>query len=259
MRGFFIFGKFIPYYGLMVVIGIGAAVTLAHFQAKRFRLDTNDLIVLEAYAIGGGALGAKLLSLLQIWDQIDWSRMLEWDYLMVVIQSGFVFYGCILGGIAGLFLGGRIHKLKTLDYIEAVIPGVPLGHGLGRIGCHLASCCYGIPYGGVGHVVYHSPALAPVEIPLFPVQLLKACLNFLLSGVLFVFVRRRGPSYWSIVLYLAAYAVMRFLLEFLRYDALERGIYGPFSTSQWISLAILPLTALFAFAMRARENKGSTA
>lgn len=251
MRGIFLFGRFIPFYGLMIVVGMGAAVTLAHFLAQRFGLVSNDLIILEAYAIGGGLAGAKLLSLFQLWNQIDWSRMMEWDYILLVLQGGYVFYGGLLGGMAAIFLGGWVHKIQTLDYIEATVPCLPLAHGFGRIGCHLASCCYGIPYGGIGHIVYHAPSLAPTDISLFPVQMLEACINFMLAGVLFIFVLRKKLTYWSIFFYLTAYAVMRFLLEFLRYDAAERGIFGPFSTSQWISLVIL----LFIIAMRRQESK----
>lgn len=255
MRGIMILGRFISFYGPMILIGITAAVVLAHFQAKRFGLDTDYLIVLEAYAVGGGMLGAKLLSIFQIWNLIDWSRMLEPNYFLAVIRGGYVFYGGLLGGLAALFLGGLLHRIRVLDYIEAAVPCLPLAHGFGRIGCHLASCCYGIPYNGIGHVIYHDPSFAPAETPLFPVQLLEACVNFLLALVLFLFVRRKKLTCWSVSLYLTAYAVIRFLLEFLRYDAAERGIIGPFSTSQWISLAILPLTALFTFVMHRRESR----
>lgn len=255
MRGIMFLGRLIPFYSLMIVIGIGSAVVLAHFLVKRFGLDSNHLIVLEAYAIGGGLLGAKLLSMLQLWEYIDWVRLLEKDYFLAVMQGGYVFYGGLLGGMAALFLGGWVHKIKTLDYIEATAPCLPLAHGFGRIGCHLTGCCYGIPYNGIGHVIYHAPSFAPAEIPLFPVQMLEACINFLLAGSLFLFLRRKKMTYWSVFFYLTAYAVVRFLLEFLRYDVAERGVFGPLSTSQWISLAILLLTALFSIVMQKRECK----
>ena len=42
----------------------------------------------------------------------------------------------------------------------------------------------------------------------------------------------------SIELYLVLYAVVRFGLEFFRYDDAERGILAGMSTSQWISLGV---------------------
>ena len=37
--------------------------------------------------------------------------------------------------------------------------------------------------------------------------------------------------------YLLSYAVIRFVLEYFRYDA-ERGVYFGLSTSQWISIVL---------------------
>ena len=44
----------------------------------------------------------------------------------------------------------------------------------------------------------------------------------------------------AIGVYLIVYSVMRFCLEFVRGDVI-RGVFNGFSTSQWISLALLPL------------------
>lgn len=245
MPGIYIAGKLVPYYGIMIVLGGTAATGLALLLVRRFRLSTDDLIILEAYAIGGCFLGAKGLSLLQQARLIDWSRMLQKEYFQLVMQGGYVFYGGLIGGIAAAYLGGKIHKLQTSVYLKAVIPCLPLAHGFGRIGCHLAGCCYGIPYNGFGHIVYHAPSFAPVEVPLFPVQLFEAGLNFILSGILLVKEWRKGPSGGLVCFYLSAYAIIRFFEEkYLRYDLLERGKYGPFTTSQWISVGILAIIAI---------------
>ena len=52
--------------------------------------------------------------------------------------------------------------------------------------------------------------------------------------------------------YLASYAVFRFVLEFWRADDI-RGIFGPFSTSQWISLAILLFLIIKTVGARLRK------
>ena len=60
--------------------------------------------------------------------------------------------------------------------------------------------------------------------------------------------RRNGRKAQSLQLYLAMYAVFRFVLEFVRYDDSERGILLGLSTSQWISLVIcagVVLTEMF--------------
>ena len=60
---------------------------------------------------------------------------------------------------------------------------------------------------------------------------------FVLLMVLSRFCKRRGVLTGA---YLAGYAVMRFVLEYYRYDA-ERGLFWGLSTSQWISLVLFPV------------------
>lgn len=245
MLGIYIAGKLVPYYGIMIVLGGMAATGLAFLLVRRFRLSTDSLMILEAYAVGGCFLGAKGLSLFQLMHLIEWSRMLQKEYFQMVMQSGYVFYGGLIGGIGLAYLGGRLHKIQTSDYLKTVVPCLPLAHGVGRIGCHLAGCCYGIPYNGFGHVIYHVPSFAPTGIPLFPVQLFEASLNFLLSAILLIKEWRNGPSGRMVYFYLWAYAIIRLFEEkYLRYDLLERGKYGPFTTSEWISMGILVITAI---------------
>ena len=120
---------------------------------------------------------------------------------------------------------------------------IPLFHGFGRIGCFFGGCCYGIPseFG----ILYHSPQLPTDQIVTrFPVQLLESGLEFLLFFVLYFFLYKpTGPLQDKVrghllEIWLGAYAVIRFLDEFLRGDII-RGVWGPFSTSQWISLAVI--------------------
>ena len=50
----------------------------------------------------------------------------------------------------------------------------------------------------------------------------------------------------TVSLYAALYSVLRFVLEFYRGDR-ARGIYGPLSTSQYISLALFIVGAALIF------------
>ena len=97
-------------------------------------------------------------------------------------------------------------------------------------------------YDGPLSVVFPEGCGAPPGVPLFPVQLVEASLLFILALVLWLIGRtyKREDGFFPkcTVTYVIAYAVIRFVLEYFRDDAI-RGIYGPFSTSQWISLAMV--------------------
>ncbi len=45
-------------------------------------------------------------------------------------------------------------------------------------------------------------------------------------------------------MYLIGYGIERFILEFFRYDSI-RGIFFGLSTSQWISIILIPIGILF--------------
>jgi len=233
-------------YGIMIMLGVVGAGLWGVCAAKRFvGMNSDNVILIMAYAVGFGMFGAKLLYILVNIRLVDWSRVTEPEYFMGWISGGFVFYGGLIGGAASLLLVHLIHRIHTVKYMEIMIPGLPFAHGMGRIGCHLAGCCYGIPHEGWPHIIYHNNLYAPNDIPLFPVQLTEACACFVLAFVLAVFVlRHMKPTPKTIYLYAYSYGILRFIIEFFRYDSTARGIYGWLSTSQWISLIIILIVTL---------------
>lgn len=242
----------LPSYGVMITIGIILANLLAILLCKRYRLDGNDFIILEAYAFLGGFLGAKLFYLVVSFSQIDWGRILEFEYFNELMQGGFVFYGGLLGGIAAIFAAGRLHRIRAASYVRHMIGLIPVIHGFGRIGCFLAGCCYGRPYEGGLAVTFPEGSLAPSGIPLFPVQLVEALLLFLLAAFILVADWKWQVSY-TVELYLGIYGIIRFVLECFRYDAV-RGSLWIFSTSQWISIGLMLWAVISVAAKITKSN-----
>ncbi|MDO4477564.1 MAG: prolipoprotein diacylglyceryl transferase [Lachnospiraceae bacterium] len=233
---FDIFGLKIPAYGTMLALGLVLANVFGLALMKKLKMDTDNVFILEGYMLLGAIFGAKALYLITAASSIDWSRMTDLAYLKMVMNGGFVFYGGLIGGILGVLLAGRIHKIDVVAYIRVGIIFVPLAHAIGRVGCTLAGCCYGIPYDGPGALIYPELSGAIPGIPLFPVQLVEAgglLIIFAINLTLFLKMRFR----YTLELYLILYLLMRFGLEYLRYDAI-RGAAAGLSTSQWISLVI---------------------
>lgn len=249
--GFYLFGHFIAYYGLMIVIGLLVASHLAVIQIRRYGLEVNDCIILCAMAGLAGIMGAKTLYLIVSYRSIDWWRITELSYLNDLMKGGFVFLGGVIGAIPVLWFCRSRLGIPVERHLQAWAGCLPICHGFGRIGCFLVGCCYGIPCKGPLAVVYRSSPFAPSGVPLFPVQLVEAGIEFCIGGCLLVFSRKwKGAA--GGYLYLMAYSVCRFGLEFLRYDA-ERGSFAGLSVSQWVSLVLLPVSAiLFLVQMRKR-------
>ena len=247
-----LFGLTLPSYGLMITLGVVLANIVAIFYVlKHFQLDFNDFMILEGYTMLGGFLGAKGLYLIVSYKEIDWSRMLDIDYFNAMMQGGFVFYGGLIFGILFALLAGKIHKIDCTAYIKHGVFLIPFIHSFGRIGCFLAGCCYGIPYDGFLSVRFPENTAAPSGIPLFPVQLVEAVFLMVIAISMIIFDRKR-PAFHSLAFYLLTYGILRFVLEYFRYDA-ARGEFLLFSTSQWISLGMI-LVALILFHTKIRQT-----
>ena len=245
INGFSIGNIFIPYYGLMIVLAILMAGVLGYLLTKRYHILFEDFIILYAYVGSFAFLGAKVLYFIVIADQMDWSNITNLDYLQTLLSGGFVFFGGLIGGIIALPIVKKIHRIDVFGILKAVVPCIPLAHALGRIGCHLTGCCYGIAYDGIFHIVYHNNPFAPNDIGLFPVQLAEAIFNLILAAVLLLLILKKGPVIQNLYIYIIGYSVARFILEFFRGDANERGILFFLSTSQIISIMLIIGTLLY--------------
>ena len=249
-----IFGKEIPLYGLLFYAGIAVAAALAFLFCKKDKsLPLFDLACSATYAMIGAMIGAKVLFVAVSIDQI-----IEYQLSLVdVIKGGFVFYGGFIGGFAGLLIYCKQFKMRLSQFADIYATVIPLGHAIGRVGCYFAGCCYGMPYDGPLHVVYHETVgMTPLETPLFPVQLLEAaCLLVLFAILAVVFLRgHKGKTPW---LYCIFYGVIRFVVEFFRGDG-ERGVFLGISTSQWISVGIIAVAAAL-FILRLKKDKAAIA
>lgn len=246
------FGKAIPAYGCLIVSGIIIANILGFRLAKIRGLDINDLIILEAYGLLGGFAGAKILYLIVSFKDINWSMITDFDYFNQIMLGGFVFFGGLILGFGTVWLAGRLHSIDSSVYIRTFICFVPFIHGFGRIGCFCAGCCYGIPYNGLFAVTFPHDSYAVSDISLFPVQLLEAFLLFIISGLV-CWILLCKESKFTVEIYVCLYSVVRFFLEYLRFDDV-RGKLGLLTTSQWISVFLFISSASLILTFYKKEK-----
>lgn len=234
-----LFGLNIPSYGLCMAVAMLLACTIAALRVKKRGLSFNDLLIIAACAIGLGIVGAKVLYIVVTYDFsyiIESILTANFDF---ITYSGLVFYGGLIGGVLGAMLGAKIAKSKLADYSDAVVPVLPLAHAIGRIGCFLSGCCYGMEYSGWPAMCFpNSVAGLSPDVSVLPTQLFEAALNILVFAALMLYTRKKRKGFTALYVYLTIYGVERFVLEFFRGDEI-RGIFGAFSTSQWISIILI--------------------
>lgn len=244
-----LFNISLPTYGLCMCIAIFLCAVLTFQKAHTRKVDCNDLLIISAVSIGFGLISGGLLYILITYDLKEIATHIINGNFSFFRQQGIVFYGGLIGGAIAAIITS---KLLKFDVRELEICGVvyfPLGHAIGRIGCLLAGCCYGLPYHGI-FAAYTN--LNPEYGTYFPIQIVEAAFNLLITAILLYYSKKERAAYHIICCYLVMYSVLRFFLEFFRGDAI-RGSFLVFSTSQWISL-ILFVTALSGLFYKAKQR-----
>ena len=219
-----VFSLRVPVYALFV--GLGAAVGLSLFLLHLSKDMTRSAVWWLAAVALGALAGAKLLYFLTMPKGLP---------MKDALLTGFVFHGGLLGGALAGLAAARVLHLDALMLMDHAAPCLAIGHGIGRVGCFFAGCCYGVP---VRWGICLPQALgAPHDVPLLPVQLIEAALNLALGMALLRYARKKREPGYAAGLYCLIYAVMRFVLEYFRGDEV-RGAAAGLSTGQWMSLGL---------------------
>jgi phosphatidylglycerol:prolipoprotein diacylglycerol transferase len=228
-------------YGALLVLGCAVALAVTAARARPRGLARFDAFAAGLFAIVGGLVGAALLYIV-----VHWREMLASP---AQLQPGLVFYGGLVGGLAGAATYCRLYMIPLDRFADCAVPGLALGHAIGRVGCFLAGCCYGRP------VAARFPlAVVLAGVPRHPVQLYEAAGLTLLGLVLLTLPPRRPGQ--LLTLYLSGYAVLRLFTESLRGDDEARGflIPGLVSTSQALALAVLLAVLVVRYRQRRAAN-----
>jgi len=228
-------------YGVLLAAAYLLGLKFAMVRAQARGLDSVRVLDLGIYIIISALIGAKLLLLITDFRTFR-ANPAE---LLTLARSGGVFYGGLLLAVAVALWYIRRAGLPLWTTCDVFAPGIALGHVVGRFGCFFAGCCYGSPTTKPWGIVFSDPFAAanvgtPLGVHLHPTQLYEAAAELVILGILLLVERKKdrfaGFTFW---LYILLYAISRYLIEIFRGD--ERGTVGIFSTSQFISLLLVPL------------------
>lgn len=204
-----------------IFVGLGvmvASVVFVREARRRGALNEQSLIAVTG-ALVGGAIGMRLAG---------WVETLDLRHLWL--------YGSrsILGGLTGAYVGVLIAK-RIIGYRERTgdlfAPAIALGMAVGRVGCHLTEAPgrpTDLPWG------VHAPPSTP-ECPgclagqaMHPSFLYEIAFHLAAFAAL-VWARGRLTRPGELfTLYVAGYAVFRFLVEFTRANSIMAlGLTGP--------------------------------
>ena len=237
---------------LWIAIVLGLWRTLR--AARRTDIKPEQVVDLVIYAVLGGVLSAHLTSIL-----LDLRYYLSDPSAILNLWSGILspsgglrglsFHGGLIGAIGVTYLYTRRKKIRFLEMLDLLSPGLAIAYAVTRIGCLLNGCCYGIPTHLPWGVRFHvDGTLTP---PSHPTQVYGSLANILIYLGLVLITRKRrftGQVFYS---YLAMYSVYRFLLEFLRKGVTAEVAFAGLTQAQIVSIgALLILIPLLAIRLR---------
>src|SRR5271157_1952569 len=231
---------FLHTYGVLVALAFLAGLWIATRLGKREGLNAEALTNLVIYCALAAIAGAKLMMF--VVDPRYRQNPAE-IFTLDTLRAAGVFYGGLIAALAVAFWYMRKAGLPAWRTADVCAPGIALGHGIGRLGCFSAGCCWGVECHLPWAVTFTNPVAnqlvgVPLGVPLHPTQLYESFAEFVVFGALYWRIRKPHPAGAMIGLYLMLYSTVRFVVEFFRYHEQANPFGGPLDASQWISLAL---------------------
>ena len=226
-------GPFTIYsYGLMLAIGFIVANYLLSLELKRRQLEPNLAGNITITALVAGIIGSKIWYLFE-----NWSSFLADPVGMAFSPGGLTFYGGFLLATLAIYLYLRSRRLHFLLVADAISPGLLLGYGIARIGCHLAGDGdYGFPttlpwgtdysrgvvppseaFRGFPEITNQYPGgVVPDHTLCQPTPIYEFLICAVLFAVMWRYRRRIAQEGKMFMLYLMLAGAERFSIEFIR-------------------------------------------
>lgn len=220
-------------YGIMIAVGLLCCFGFIFLAFKKFRISEEFTDFVFYNGVASIAIGFVSAALFQ-----SFYDFLENPAAGFKFGTKITFIGGLIGGAACFLLVYLIFRKKFTNKLTDVISIIPcailVAHGFGRVGCFFAGCCYGKETDSIFGMKFPN-----IANPVYPTQLYEAIFLFVLFGVC-TFLLFKYKFKHNMSIYLIAYGVFRFLIEYLRGD--DRGtLVQVVSPSQFWSLLMIVL------------------
>ena len=205
-------------YGLMIALGVTAAVELGRRRAPKRGGTADDLSALALWGVLAGLVGARVYHVIT-----DLGRFRgNWIETLFVWNGGLGIPGGLIGGgLCGAWVAHR-RGLRLANAMDIVAPAIPLAQSIGRWGNWWNQELFGRPT-SLPWALRIDERFRPVGYERFttfhPAFLYESLWNLALCGSLLLLDRRGrtkpGQLFW---LFVAGYGLGRLWIESLRID-----------------------------------------
>jgi phosphatidylglycerol:prolipoprotein diacylglycerol transferase len=252
----------ISWHGLLSAVGIAAGVWLA-VRLARSRVPEERAYSIATWGVIGGIIGARLFHVVDAWSFYASNPA----QILNILNGGIAIVGAVIGGIAGGYLRALQVRAPIGFTADAAAPAIPLGMAIGRIGDiingeHHAVGCADLPWCvrymhpdtlGQGPHIPPPPGYSYVH----PAVAYEMALDLAIVALVLWLRPRvvgRQPEGRLLWLFLALYGVGRFVISFLRFDAIV--LFG-LRQAQVLSLVLFVISAAMLMYLSVRRSGDS--
>ena len=202
----------IRWYGIMVALAIVVLILWTLWQVRKgARVSYDTVFTAALVGIPSGIIVSRLLHVVD-----DWEYYRE-NLGQIIGAEGLTIYGAVLGAALGIWIYSKFSKFQFGYFADLLAPGIILAQAIGRVGCILNGCCYGLETSLFCGFVYTNPeSLAPLGVAVHPTQLYEIIFNLIVFVVLLKLRGRLKPDGSLFMVYLSLYSLWRLVIGFLR-------------------------------------------
>lgn len=244
-------------YGLCMGIGIVLCFAFLLFTMwkKKFNEASSDtILIIGVFGTGFGIFAAMLFQ--SVYNYI--ANPSAGFHL-----GGMTFIGGLIGGVAS-FLGVyflymyvvrprtniNVFKKEMNATLTDALPFIPIGiciaHAFGRLGCFFAGCCYGMETDAWYGIACSASGFHTLPVKVVPTQLFEMIFLVVLAAVMALLYFKYRFNY-NFSVYMIAYGIWRFLIEFVRDDARGELVGNAITPSQFWSILMVVLGVGYIF------------
>ncbi|MBI2959232.1 MAG: prolipoprotein diacylglyceryl transferase [Betaproteobacteria bacterium] len=201
-------------YGVVVALSFLLGLWLSTKEARRKGIDPELIQDFALYAFLGGIVGARIYFV--VFSNPAYFLEKPWE-ILAVWHGGLGIIGALFGGALAALWYCRKKEISIWRFADTLAPGAVLGQAAGVLACLLNGDSFGKPSSAPWAITYADPrALAPLNVPLHPVELYEIAANLLVFLLVWRTRKHFGTDGLVFMTYLAGYGAARFAVEFFR-------------------------------------------
>ncbi|MBI4863532.1 MAG: prolipoprotein diacylglyceryl transferase, partial [Candidatus Riflebacteria bacterium] len=227
-------------YGTMIALGFFLAYLYTSRLARLRGIDDEDITDIFLVIIISSLVGSRINYVALRWhDYVNdpVSALKLWE-------GGLVFLGGFVGAMVGAlaYLGYR--RLPIGPYVDMFGPAVPFAAALGRVGCLMNGCCFGVETDLPWALSFPAKAGA-IPMPRHPTQAYEAIALLSISAALHWYYKRNQRPGMVMVWFAYLYSIERFLMEFLRAESLDEHFILGTTLAQSTCMVVIAAAAAY--------------